>query len=673
MKDRKRRKDSAWGIHSDFHAKPGLGVMGEHLREEDIREICRTLKPDYWQIDCKGHYGWASYPSECGNGMPEFACDPLEVWRRVTKEEGVALYMHYSGLWDNHYCDAHPEDRVMNAQGSIEMMPNEAMATPAYVRPDSKYVDELLIPQLMELAGKYGVDGVWMDGECWAVRLDYHEETLKKFEEETGIDLEGELPVEGHRYYQEYKEFHRELFRKYVRHYTDTLHEKYPDFQICSNWMYSQTSPEEKTINLDFLSGDLDGQNSVNGGRYCARALAQHGCTWDLMSWGDRGFNRGHFDYLPKHPTQLIQEAAEVISLGGGYQQIAMLEADGSPDMPKLRRLVPVMEFVRARQKYCFRGEFVHQAALFESCYDLYHESGVIFGSGNNSSKAGLTALLCDCGQSLEIISEHILREKASQYEMIVVPEVRSEYPEEAIRELLAYAKEGGNLLLVGTKTCRVFAKAGAPYRVRTVRDKDALPIHRMCEVNDPGVQRYFTLNGRESGCVFTPSEILTENGKVIATAYYSNFSEVHHPLAVIMDYGKGKIAAIGADIGTEYLTDAQYLHRTLIRTIADRLYMPIAHIESVLGILELVCLKKNGRLMLQMINMNGSHRDASVATDDMIPPVVDIELSIACASRPEKLLFQPDGKELSFEYRDGRAYVKIDRLDIQNIIEVVE
>lgn len=671
MKERKRRKDSAWGIHSDFHAKPGMGVMGEHLREEDIREICRLLKPDFWQIDAKGHFGWASYPSECGNAMPDFACDTLEMWRRVTKEEGVALYVHYSGLWDSKYCAEHPEDRVMDADGSIQPTLRPDLASSDFIRPNSSYVDELMIPQLLELAGKYGVDGVWVDGDCWALRLDYHEDTLKAFEQETGYDLEGELPVPGHKYYQEYKEFHRELFRRYQRHYTDTVHEKYPDFQVCSNWMYSQTSPEEISVDFDFLSGDLDGQNSINGGRYFARALAQHGHTWDLMSWGDRGFNPGHHDYLPKHPLQLIQEAAEIISLGGGYQQIAPQEADGSPDMPKLKRLVPVMEFVRARQDYCFRGEFVHQAALFASCHDLYHETDVIFGGGNGSSKGGLTALLCDIGQSLEVISEHTLKKYCSQYKMIVVPEVRSEYTPETIELLLTYAKDGGSLLLVGTETCRVFAKAGAPYRVGVIRDKEMLPVRRICKTNDQNAQRFFTLNGLEHGCIFKPSEIITDEGEVVATAFYNNFSE-KHPLAVIMRYGKGKIAAIGADIGTEYLRDSQYLHRTLMRTIADKLYTPKARIESVLGTLELVCLEKNGRLMLQMINMNGSHRDVSVATDDMLPPVVDIEVSIECPSKPEKLLFWPEGKELEFEYRNGRAYVKIDRLDIQNIIEVV-
>ena len=61
----KTRRESFFGIHCDFHAKPSkCDTIGATLREEDIREICRTLKPDFIQIDCKGHPGWASYPTK---------------------------------------------------------------------------------------------------------------------------------------------------------------------------------------------------------------------------------------------------------------------------------------------------------------------------------------------------------------------------------------------------------------------------------------------------------------------------------------------------------------------------------------------------------------------------------------------------------------------------------
>ena len=117
----KKRKDCFFGLHFDFHAQPKYGTQGVNLKEEDIRELCRIIKPDFIQIDCKGHPGWASYPSELGNAMPDFAKDTLALWRRVTKEEGVSLYMHYSGIFEIKYCSEHPEDTVMNADGSFNV------------------------------------------------------------------------------------------------------------------------------------------------------------------------------------------------------------------------------------------------------------------------------------------------------------------------------------------------------------------------------------------------------------------------------------------------------------------------------------------------------------------------------------------------------------------------
>ena len=55
---RKNRADCFWGMHSDFHAHPNYGtIIGATLKEKDIRSICENAKPDFIQIDCKGHPG----------------------------------------------------------------------------------------------------------------------------------------------------------------------------------------------------------------------------------------------------------------------------------------------------------------------------------------------------------------------------------------------------------------------------------------------------------------------------------------------------------------------------------------------------------------------------------------------------------------------------------------
>jgi hypothetical protein len=73
----KKRKDSFWGLHFDFHASCNDLEQGKTLCEEEIREICTLLKPDFIQIDCKGHPGWTSFPSKLGNAVPDFTKDTL--------------------------------------------------------------------------------------------------------------------------------------------------------------------------------------------------------------------------------------------------------------------------------------------------------------------------------------------------------------------------------------------------------------------------------------------------------------------------------------------------------------------------------------------------------------------------------------------------------------------
>ncbi len=668
-----KRKDSFFGLHFDFHAQPKYGVQGVNLKEEDIRELCRIIKPDFIQIDCKGHPGWASYPSKLGNAMPEFAQDTLALWRRVTKEEGVALYMHYSGIFEIKYCAEHPEANVMNADGSINK---------STVRPDGDYVDDLLIPQLSELAENYDIDGVWVDGDCWRAKADFHPETLAKFEKEMGIDLKGEIPAApGDPYYEEYREYNRELFRRYLRHYVDVLHERFPHLQIASNWAFSDHMPEKVTANVDFLSGDLNPSNSFNSARYAARALAQQNYPWDLMSWNFRT-NIGQYGaVVAKHPKQIMQEAAAVISLGGAYQNYLMQYFDGSPNMTDIRNLTSLAEFARERKPFCFRGTPIHQAALLLSTYDRYRETPSLYSRTGFERVMGMSALLCDIGQSLEIICEHTLEETINEYEMIVIPELYTGLAPETIESLLAYAKRGGKLVVVGRKTCEIFADAGAPYTIKACAEyfgEGEKAYDNGGDTGHAGIESkkhkpyYFTSDEKTFGIAFSPCKICADGGKAEAFISEALLGEREN-LAVTIPYGDGSVTAIGFDVGSQYLSAMQYMQRDLMKKITAELYSPKVRVESVCGILEVTALQKDGKLFVQLVNGGGAHPYLSCATDDYIPPVLDIELSIALDKQPNQLILQPENKVLDFEYRDGRAYVRIDRVDIHSIIEICE
>lgn len=669
---KQHRSDCFFGIHSDFHAKPYEGlVIGETLCEEEIREVCELLKPDFWQIDCKGHPGYTSYPSTLGNAMPQFACDPLAIWRRVTRECGVRLYLHFSGVYDTLYCNAHPDDRIIHADGT----PDDS------VRLWGKYADTYLIPQISELVETYDIDGIWIDGDCWSAHNDFHPETVKRFEEQTGISLGGIFPKkQGDPYFAEYTEFTRDLFRAHLRHYVDVLHQKYPGLEICSNWAFSDHMPEKICADVDFLSGDLNPRDCVNSARYAGRMLASQGRAWDLMSWGFRFQIYGTPMTPCKPATQLMQEAAAVISLGGAYQVDIMQFHDASPDVLHLRKLKPLADFIRARQPYTFGGKQIHDAALLVSTSDRYSEIATPFGRDGMEKHMGLTALLCDSGTSLEIVEEHTLEENRYQYPLIIVSELANGIGKDTVEQLRKYVLEGGSLLLVGTVAATLFANAGFPFSCQFYTEFPEYPNFANCDIGHKKEEftkkmpAYFSLDGNSFGVTEGAMSILPQNEAAQTLAsLHSSFRSAGTPFAVTLPYGKGKLGIIGANLGTQYYNGTQQLHRDLIRTMLDSLYDPLAKIEHADGRAEITCLALDGRLMLQLVNMGGEHSNPRMVTDPYIPPVENVCVSMRCDKMPQKLILQPEGRELPFAFENGKLRFTIDRIAIHSIVEVVE
>lgn len=666
---RKKRNECFFGMHSDFHAKPEEGlVIGASLSEEDIREICESMKPDFIQIDCKGHPGYTSYPSEIGNAMPDFACDPLQLWRRVTKEYGIPLYMHFSGVYDIKYCAEHPEDRTIKADGSPMNV----------VRMDGKYLDEYFIPQVCELVDKYDVDGLWVDGECWAVYNDYHPETIAKFEKQTGISLGGVLPAKkGDPYFQEYTDFTREEYRKYLRYYVDQLHEKYPDLEICSNWAFSDHMPEAVCANVDFLSGDLNPLDCVNSARYAGRMLASQGKPWDLMAWGFR-FQIYHTPLVPqKHPVQIMHEAAAVISLGGAFQNNISQFTDGSPDIVRIRRSQPVADFVHARREYCFGGKIVRQAVMLVPTYDRYMEQSRPFSRDGMDKLMGLTALLCDSGITFEIANEATLRGNMQECPLIIIPELYCGMAEQTIEELRAYVHSGGSLLLIGTRTAEIFANAGFGFSFESYTEVPEIPNFANCDIGHKKeafadcMPRYFSLDGEDFGVAASAVKINAAQGSAIVARIHTSFRDAGVPVAAVSGFGKGRLGIVGANLGTDYSLGMQYLHRTLIREMTDQLYDQLARVESCDGIAEINCLMVNDTLNLQLLNAGGAHANLRSVTESYIPPLENLRISVREDQPIDKVILRPGSTELPVEHAGDRAYFTVPRVEIHSVAQI--
>ncbi|MHC4626251.1 MAG: alpha-L-fucosidase [Planctomycetota bacterium] len=569
---RMKRADSFLGIHFDFHAGEDCNRVGQRTTVEMVELVIDKVRPDYIQIDCKGHRGYSSYPTKVGNPAPGFVGDPLRIWRDVTRRRGIALFMHYSGVWDYYAVATHPEWAAVNIDGK----PNNR-ATSVF----GPYVDTLMIPQLRELAGEYGVDGVWVDGDCWGTVPDYGEVAVREFRKLAGVES---VPRKtGEPYWNEWMDFNREAFRRYLRHYVDELRASHPQFQVISNWAFSDHMPEPVSTDVVGLSGDFSPDDSVNSARFAGRCLENQGVPWDLMSWS---FSRKTRKQKPAR--QLMQEAALVLAMGGGYQAYFKQARDGALRNPaEMDVMAEVARFCRARQACCHRSVAIPQIALLYSTAGHYRESPRLFhwaGSrGVTVLRKALTQILRN-QYGVQILSEHHLKGKMSQWPVIIVPGWI--YLESNFRdELVAYAKFGGRLLLIGPGPVGLFETE--------LKQSDNSAIVSIAAVDDtfPSVLKKVL-----------PEPIVEVNGS----------------------------------------TDVDISPRML-----------------------------NDELSIHLVNTSGPHASAPDGGIKEIKPVGPLTVTIRLTKVPTSITLQPQKKPLKITWANGRATVKLPRLEVYSILDV--
>ncbi len=637
------RAESFLGVHFDFHAGKDCMEVGKNTTRAMIENIIDRVKPDYLQIDCKGHPGLSSYPTRAGNPAPGIIGDPLKTWREVTAARGVALYMHYSGVWDSTAVTQHPDWAAVGADGKPS---NRATS---FFGP---YADRLLIPQLRELAGDYGVDGAWVDGECWASVPDWGEAALKAFRESTGLSGVPRKPGDPHWF--EFLQFHREAFRRYLRRYIEEVKRTHPRFQICSNWAYTDHMAEPVGAPTDFLSGDYSSDNSVNSARLSARYLARQGKPWDLMAWS---FSRkgGKGAPIQKSTVQLQREAAVVVALGGGFQAYFKQKRDGSVFDEQMPMMGEVAAFCRARQALCHRAEPVPQVALLLSTAGHYRRINGLFNRDLGRVSGTLQALL-ESQHGVDVVGEHHLAGRMTDWPLIVVPEW--DYLDPAFRdELAAYARGGGSLLLVGPRTAALFAAdlgatpQGPPSKgLRHLAHGGALvPI-------------------QGEGQSVTLGSMAKPLGRLHAAA---DSASAATPAATVAPLGKGRIAAVWFDFAPGYLAARNEAARRFLSDLVREIFpVPLVEVTGSADV-DVSVARKDGRLLVNLVNTAGPHADRQNPIHDAIPPVGPLTVILRREARPAKVALEPGGQAVESDYRDGRLRIAIPRLEIHAVIRV--
>jgi hypothetical protein len=635
---RLRRQDCFFGIHFDLHPNPGDPALGRDVSGEMVERFLKAVGPDYVQYDCKGHVGYLGYPSQVGTSAPHIVNDSLAIWRKGTARHGVGLYIHFSGVWDSRAIAEHPEWATVNADGKRD--PN---ATSTF----GPYVDRLMIPELLEAAGKYDLDGAWIDGECWAAKPDYGEAAARAFREATGIPQVPKSKTDPG--WREFLEFQRVQFRSYVRHYVDVLHAKRPSFQVASNWLYSTYVPERPDLPVDFLSGDYLGNVSISTARLDGRYLSAVGKPWDLMAWGFQAETPKTGHSLKPAP-QLQQEAAVVLAQGGGFQVYYTPTRAGYVDGRNIATMAKVAKFCRARQALSHKSETVPQVGVLFSGHSLYATANKLFGgwgSAADPARGWLDALV-DNRYPVDVIPDWRLAEVAERYPLLVVPD----WPDigrDAQKAIAAHIGRGGKTIVAGAENAKLFA---GPLGIRTVGDAaDRQTSILGDEIMGQARGRWQAVeaDGAQTIEQRFPAWDSSRDGSIAATL-------------------NGAVAGVYGPIGGIYAISHTAALRQFVRRVVDRLFVPAVKVDGPPA-LEIALRRKAGKTLLHLVNCSGMQVSGAYMSQDYIPPAGPIQIALRLPARPSQVTLEPEGKPLVGTWTNGTWTGTVDRVDIHSIV----
>ena len=148
-------------------------------------------------------------------------------------------------------------------------------------------------------------------------------------------------------------------------------------------------------------------------------------------------------------------------------------------------------------------------------------------------------------------------------------------------------------------------------------------------------------------------------------------YDDSRKPASYINEVGKGKVITLCFPLGALYNeNNTTRIKRYVKNTVASTGFEPKVEIEGS-SYIEVVLAEKQGKTMINLLNVAGAHNVAGVRSYSEIPTLGPVKVKLRTSKKPKKVFAEPEHKRLRVKYKNGIAEFTIDRLEIHTVITV--
>jgi len=130
---------------------------------------------------------------------------------------------------------------------------------------------------------------------------------------------------------------------------------------------------------------------------------------------------------------------------------------------------------------------------------------------------------------------------------------------------------------------------------------------------------------------------------------------------------GNGKLGLLPFAIGAAYeQSSEESLRKQLAAAIRMLFPNPIVEVSGSPWV-DVSVRQLKGQRIVHLVNTSGDHKNAGII--EKIDPVGPLQVMIRCGEKPSKITLQPAGKTCDFTYEDGKVSVKVNQVEIYDIL----
>jgi len=671
-------KDHIRQVHMDFHMPefPREAIVNfnakkfvDHLERGRINMVA---------LFSKCHFGNSFYNTKVGHkhaGLPQ---DFLMEAAGECRQRNIRTLAYYSLCCDKRAWDENPAWRWRDAEGDAgseaTFWGRLCMNTP--------YKDELVMPQLEEIARGYPVDGFWLDIPMPGDQLCFCDYCRRKWQTELGIDLsDGASPELGER-------LRMRTIEDYLREVRALIDRTNPELVVAMNatGQMRVNRPIKELVNIGVW------ESQPHPGNYLGHSYAARTARNDLMDVQVMSvrFYQGWGDLTLKPTAQMTTEFAAMIGNGAAAVSGDQVNVDGTLQPPVYDMFRESFGFVQEREEVLRDAESVRHAVVLlptpdpELPFDFVLRNDPQVAGG--SPWQGAHKMLVESHVQVDMVYS-ALADDLTRYPMLILPEPGA-YTAEDYDRLRAYVEGGGTLVAVGNSLLHDgrFQLADV-FGVRFLGALSFKNVHFTPAECVRGATDAIPLQVRGQAY-----KAALDGAEELAALHYpmadqqglarKEFRSPHSPasqarspysFATLHSFGKGRAVYIAGSVFSIYWNTNHHWLRQFVEAVLRYVDPAMPYEIDAAPTIEANLMRSGGDLLLNLIHYSLGHQggQSAISAIEKVHPVHDVPCRVCCP-KVDKVVLEPEGREIPLEWSDGLCRFTVPELEYLAIARLV-